>query len=89
MLIPYIHSIDLRGVQLAERHSTQNGQHDSARLPIYFASIGSVGLMLAALVVTMTGQMANSPVMGEALAIGAPVIKNVALTAPFPGQIAR
>ncbi|WP_342166848.1 hypothetical protein [Methylobacterium sp. SD21] len=66
---------------MAERHSTQNGHHDSGRLPVYFASIGSVGLMLAVLAVMMTGQMANSPVTGKALAIGAPIIGGAATTA--------
>ncbi|GJE38664.1 hypothetical protein QO016_002915 [Methylobacterium persicinum] len=69
---------------MAERHSTQNGQHDTAHLPIYFASIGSVGLMLAALAVMMTGQMANSPVTGKARAIGVPVSDSAASSAPSP-----
>lgn len=84
MLISYIHSTDARGIQLAERHSTQNGRHDSARLPIHCASIGSFGLMLAALAVMMTGQMANSPVSGKTLAIAAPVIETAAIPAPSP-----
>lgn len=37
--------------------------------------------MLAVLAVTMTGQMANSPVTGKALAIGAPIIGSAAPTA--------
>jgi hypothetical protein len=63
---------------LAERHSTLNGRRDSARLPIYFAAFGSVGLMLAALGVMMTGQMINSPVIGTAVANEAPISGSVA-----------
>jgi len=37
--------------------------------------------MLAVLAVMMTGQMANSPVTGKALAIGAPIIGSATTTA--------
>jgi hypothetical protein len=52
--------VDQRGFQVAERHSSQNGQHGGPDLPMFYGVIGGAGLMLAALTMLMAGQMANS-----------------------------
>lgn len=53
-------SVDQRGFQVAERHSSQNGQHGGPSLPVFYGVIGGIGLMLAALTMLMAGQVANS-----------------------------
>ncbi|MCJ2051834.1 hypothetical protein [Methylobacterium sp. J-070] len=45
---------------MAERHSSQNGQHGGPGLPMFYGVIGGTGLMLAALTLLMAGQVANS-----------------------------
>ena len=45
---------------MAERHSSQNGQHGGPGLPVFYGVIGGTGLMLAALTILMAGQVANS-----------------------------
>ena len=45
---------------MAERHSSQNGQHGGPDLPMFYGVIGGAGLMLAALTMLMAGQAANS-----------------------------
>jgi len=52
--------VDQRGFQVAERHSSQNGQHGGPSMPMFCVIIGATGLMLAALTVLTAGQMATS-----------------------------
>lgn len=42
---------------MAERHSSQNGQHGGPGMPVFYGVICSMGLMGAALVILMTGQI--------------------------------
>jgi hypothetical protein len=60
---------------VAERHSSQNGQHGGPKMPLFYGVICSMGLMGAALTILMTGQIfgahpkTNDPISlsGEAL----------------------
>jgi hypothetical protein len=49
--------VDQRGLQVAERHSSQNGQHGGPKMPLFYGVICSMGLMGAALSILMTGQI--------------------------------
>lgn len=42
---------------MAERHSSQNGQHGGPKMPLFYGVICSMGLMGAALAILMTGQI--------------------------------
>jgi hypothetical protein len=74
---------------VAERRSSQNGQHGGPKMPLFYGVICSVGLMGAALTILMTGQIfgANSKMNNpNLLSGGSAAIARTDVLTPGPGR---